>query len=71
VTEEKFRSIPLHIENGVNSLSKLLRNHWVEEPMLDYICDKCGKRGNTTILSECAQLPPVLVVQLNRYQYDP
>lgn len=71
ITQENFRSINLHIENGVNSFTKLLGSHCNSyEPMPDFTCEKCGKRGDTTITAECSHLPPVLIVQLNRYYYD-
>lgn len=39
--------------------------------MPDYLCDKCGERGGTSVSTECASLPPVLVIQISRYIFDP
>jgi uncharacterized UBP type Zn finger protein len=69
VTSSVFRSLQLIIEN-FKSLTKAIENYFKEEELSDYKCDQCNKRGNVVRKSTAVELPPVLMIQLNRYVFD-
>ncbi|CAD5212318.1 unnamed protein product [Bursaphelenchus xylophilus] len=69
VKEDMFMSLTLTID-GCNTLQKALDGYFTPEELSDFKCSKCGKSGGTTRANETAKLPPVLLLQLNRYTYD-
>ncbi|KAI6207275.1 Ubiquitin family protein [Aphelenchoides fujianensis] len=38
--------------------------------LTDYRCDVCGKQGDVQRATECVSVPPILMLQLNRYSID-
>ncbi|CAO4361149.1 unnamed protein product [Caenorhabditis nigoni] len=61
-------SLLLNIENR-STLLDALDAHFGEEQLDDYKCSKCNKTGGTAKQSDYVKLPPVVVIQLNRYKY--
>ncbi|KAI6219898.1 USP domain-containing protein [Aphelenchoides besseyi] len=68
-SETEFRSLQLHI-NGSNSLSAALADYFKPEEIADYRCDGCGQQGVVERSTKCLVVPPVLLLQLNRYSFD-
>ncbi|CAD5207859.1 unnamed protein product [Bursaphelenchus okinawaensis] len=69
IKEDMFMSLTLTID-GCNTLAKALDGYYTPEELSDYKCSGCGKSGNTSRSNETVKLPPVLLLQLNRYTYD-
>jgi uncharacterized UBP type Zn finger protein len=36
----------------------------------DFTCDMCEVKGDATATTDCVTVPPVLMLQINRYQHD-
>uniref|UniRef100_A0A914XFW4 Ubiquitin carboxyl-terminal hydrolase n=1 Tax=Plectus sambesii TaxID=2011161 RepID=A0A914XFW4_9BILA len=65
----KFQSLQLPIEN-IKSLTEALKAYFGSETLEDYRCDQCNMRGSVEQRAELTRLPPVVVIQLNRYFFD-
>ncbi|KAF1768651.1 hypothetical protein GCK72_000463 [Caenorhabditis remanei] len=66
--EETAISLSLNIE-GHSTLLDALDSYFGEEHLDDYKCQRCSKTGSTSKQSDYVKLPPVIVIQLNRYKY--
>ncbi|KAK0426078.1 hypothetical protein QR680_009529 [Steinernema hermaphroditum] len=64
-----LRSVQLAII-GIKSLTQAIEKYFTPEVLTDYRCDMCGNVGTTTKVCELVELPPVLMVSLNRYSFD-
>ncbi|EGT51298.1 hypothetical protein CAEBREN_11655 [Caenorhabditis brenneri] len=61
-------SIQLNIE-GYTTLLDALDANFREEKLDDFTCSECNEKGNATKQADYIKLPPVLIIQLNRYKY--
>ncbi|CAI2313534.1 unnamed protein product [Caenorhabditis sp. 36 PRJEB53466] len=61
-------SLTLNIE-GHSTLIDALNAYFGEEHLDDYKCSGCQKTGDVTKQVDYVKLPPVIVIQLNRYKY--
>uniref|UniRef100_A0A8R1HVP6 ubiquitinyl hydrolase 1 n=1 Tax=Caenorhabditis japonica TaxID=281687 RepID=A0A8R1HVP6_CAEJA len=61
-------SLTLNIE-GHSTLMDALDAYFGEERLDDYKCSDCQKTGDVTKQADYQILPPVIVIQLNRYKY--
>eukprot|EP00081_Caenorhabditis_elegans_P013509 NP_492524.2 Ubiquitin carboxyl-terminal hydrolase [Caenorhabditis elegans] len=66
--EETAISLTLNIE-GYCTLLDALDAYFGEEHLDDFKCSKCNKTGDVSKQSDYVKLPPVIVIQLNRYKY--
>lgn len=66
--EEMTISLTLNIE-GHTTLLDALDAYFGDEHLDDYKCSRCSKTGDVSKQSDYVKLPPVIVIQLNRYKY--
>ncbi|CAM9588767.1 unnamed protein product [Ectocarpus sp. 4 AP-2014] len=55
------------------SIEAILDGHLEHEILVganQYNCEKCGKKQDAETMTELVRLPPVLSLQLVRYEYD-
>eukprot|EP01088_Endostelium_zonatum_P020559 TRINITY_DN7633_c0_g1_i2.p1 TRINITY_DN7633_c0_g1~~TRINITY_DN7633_c0_g1_i2.p1 ORF type:complete len:1019 (-),score=151.37 TRINITY_DN7633_c0_g1_i2:53-3109(-) len=68
--KDEFYELDLNIENKTN-LSDCIAEHFNEETLSGYACDKCSKKdANAKRTLSVLKFPPVLNVQLLRFVYD-
>ncbi|CAI5439140.1 unnamed protein product [Caenorhabditis angaria] len=65
---EVSTSLQLNIDGHATLLDALSANFGVEK-LDDYKCSECGQKGRVSRMSDYAELPPVVIIQLNRYKY--
>ncbi|TKR59711.1 hypothetical protein L596_029345 [Steinernema carpocapsae] len=63
----KSLSLPI---TGFKSLTQACEKYFRPELLTDYRCDMCGQLGTTTKVCEAVELPPTLMISLNRYQFN-
>ncbi|CAJ0575331.1 unnamed protein product, partial [Mesorhabditis spiculigera] len=68
-TETMVQSLPLSIDN-TKTLTDMLQRYFATEDLEDYMCDQCGERGHVQRHLEMERFPQVLLLQINRYQFD-
>ncbi|KAK6051735.1 ubiquitinyl hydrolase 1 [Cooperia oncophora] len=64
-----FTALQLNID-GFKTLQEVLDAYFGEELLEDYLCDECGRRGHVKRQTLPEKLPPVVMLQLNRYVFD-
>ena len=70
VTFETFSVISLSFPpNGKCSLQELLQ-HYYKNDSIEYRCSKCRKLSDCTRKFDIWKLPPVLIIHLNRFEYN-
>ena len=55
--------------SGEGSLVELLHHHY-KENTIEYRCPSCKTKSNSTQKIEIWHLPPILVLHLNRFEYN-
>ncbi|CAB3407908.1 unnamed protein product [Caenorhabditis bovis] len=68
VREERSTSLQLNID-GYSTLLDALNAYYRVEKLDDYRCSECNRTGCVTKEIDYTLLPPVLIIQLNRYRY--
>ncbi|XP_064639618.1 probable ubiquitin carboxyl-terminal hydrolase FAF-X isoform X3 [Lineus longissimus] len=70
--EESFTTLNIDIRNQQNLLESL--EQYVKGDLLEganaYMCEKCGKKVDTVKRMCIKRLPPMLAIQLKRFDYD-
>ncbi|KAJ1373144.1 hypothetical protein KIN20_035483 [Parelaphostrongylus tenuis] len=64
-----FSALQLNID-GYKTLHEVLDAYFGEELLEDYLCDECNQRGSVKRQTIPEKLPPVIMLQLNRYVFD-
>lgn len=64
-----FTALQLNID-GFKTLHEVLDAYFGEELLEDYLCDECNRRGHVKRQTLPEKLPPVVMLQLNRYVFD-
>ncbi|KJH44938.1 ubiquitinyl hydrolase 1 [Dictyocaulus viviparus] len=64
-----FTALQLNID-GYKTLNEVLDAYFGEELLEDYLCDECNRRGFVKRQTVPEKLPPVVMLQLNRYVFD-
>ncbi|VDO51290.1 unnamed protein product [Haemonchus placei] len=64
-----FTALQLNID-GFKTLHEVLDAYFGEELLEDYLCDECERRGYVKRQTLPEKLPPVVMLQLNRYVFD-
>ncbi|KAL6731360.1 hypothetical protein Aduo_002233 [Ancylostoma duodenale] len=64
-----FTALQLNID-GFKTLQEALDAYCGEELLEDYLCDECNRRGHVKRQTIPEKLPPVVMLQLNRYVFD-
>ncbi|WKX89009.1 hypothetical protein Q1695_008565 [Nippostrongylus brasiliensis] len=64
-----FTALQLNID-GFKTLGEVLDAFFGAEVLEDYLCDECNKRGCVKRQTLPEKLPPVIMLQLNRYVFD-
>ncbi|CAJ0594106.1 unnamed protein product [Cylicocyclus nassatus] len=64
-----FTALQLNID-GYKTLQEALDAYCGEEVLEDYLCDECNRRGHVKRQTLPEKLPPVVMLQLNRYVFD-
>ncbi|KAK6014659.1 ubiquitin family protein, partial [Ostertagia ostertagi] len=64
-----FTALQLNID-GFKTLHEVLDAYFGEELLEDYLCDECERRGCVKRQTLPEKLPPVVMLQLNRYVFD-
>ncbi|KAK6730350.1 hypothetical protein RB195_007049 [Necator americanus] len=64
-----FTALQLNID-GFKTLQEALDAYCGEELLEDYLCDECNRRGHVKRQTTPEKLPPVVMLQLNRYVFD-
>ncbi|XP_015922706.1 ubiquitin carboxyl-terminal hydrolase 24 [Parasteatoda tepidariorum] len=69
--EETFMALnlPIKSQNLIDSLDHFVKGELLEGPNA-YLCEKCHEKRNTIKRTCIKNLPPVLVIQLKRFDYD-
>ena len=70
ITLEPFTILSLSLPaSGKCTLANLLENYY-KECSIDYNCPKCNKGGKCVCRIFIKRLPPILILHLNRFEYN-
>ena len=71
---EKFSELFLHLNNNKNfnqCIKELIKNHFKEEVIEEFYCEKCKKKQSILKWQSILNFPKILMIVVSRFSFDP